>query len=127
MGDGAEPGETFRARAGTPRGPLYFVAFWHHTLDTARSADFRRRFARIAGRAPMPSEAVWYDAIMVTARAVRAAGARRDAVRNHLRQLGGARPAYHGLIGPIGFAAPRRGSLVMLRLDGAATAVVRRW
>jgi ABC-type branched-subunit amino acid transport system substrate-binding protein len=124
MGDGAEPNAGYVARAGRHADSAWFIAFWHPQVDTARSRDFVARFRAVAGREPLASEAVWYDAIMLAVRAVRE-HRHRDRVQGYLAELGARRPAYEGVVGSIGFGAARRVPLVVLRYAGGATTVLR--
>ena len=125
MADGAEPGDTFASRAGQTDS-MYFVAFWYPAAAPARSASFVARFRRITGRAPAPADAVWFDAVMLAARAVVAAGSDGELVRAYLASVGGATPAYDGVTGTISFPPPSRIPLLMLAVRGTRTEIVAR-
>jgi len=103
-------------------GPAYSVAWWLPDSPDPASRAFVERFERVARRAPRQQEAMYYDALMVAAAALRAAGPRRAAIRRYLSELGVSRPPYHGITGPISFAPGRPTNLVMLRLGAAPAA-----
>ena len=116
------------AHAASPRGgPVYGVAWWRADSPDSASRAFVARFERAAGRQPLAQEAMYYDAIMVAAEAVREVGPGRAAIRRYLSELGVTRPPYRGITGPISFTRGRPTNLIMVRLDSgaAATAAAR--
>ena len=118
LADGVDDGG-FARDVGTSAGPAYAVAWWRPDSPDSASRTFVRRFERVAGRPPRQQEAMYYDALMVAAQAVHAAGAHRDGIRRYLSELGVSRPPYPGITGPISFAPGRPTNLVMLRLGDA--------
>jgi branched-chain amino acid transport system substrate-binding protein len=108
--------------AGSRGGAVYAVAWWRPEASDSASRAFVARFERAAGRAPRPQEAMYYDGLMLAAEAVRVAGPRRVAIQRFLRELGGARPPYQGITGPISFTPGRRANLVMVRVGTGAVA-----
>ncbi len=121
LADGVDNGSFVRA-AGRRLGPVDAVAWWRPDRADSASRAFVSRFERVAGRAPRQQEAMYYDALMVAAQAVQAVGARRDAVRRYLSELGVSRSAYRGITGPISFARSRPANLIMLRLGDETAA-----
>jgi branched-chain amino acid transport system substrate-binding protein len=118
-GDGVEVSAPFLR--GAPDS-FYVAAFWHAGLADARSQAFVRDFQRLAGRTPLPQDALQYDAIMLLAEAVRAVGPNRTAVRDYLRSLGKEWPAYAGITGAI--ATEQSRPLYMLKLRAGAVEAV---
>lgn len=119
LADGVDSA-SFARQAGPQVEPAYAVAWWRPDSADSASRAFVQRFQRAAGRAPRQQDAMYYDALMVAAQAVRVAGAHRDAIRRYLRELGVSRPPYRGITGPISFAPGRPTNLVMLRIGDAA-------
>jgi len=119
LADGVDGGG-FAAGAGPGAAPAWSVAWWLPGSPDPASRAFVECFVRVAGRPPRQQEAMYYDALMVAAQALRAAGPHRDAVRRYLSALGVTRPPYHGITGPISFASGRPTNLVMLRIGDAA-------
>src|SRR5690349_13382790 len=89
--------------------------------------DFVRAFRAKFGRDPNSFAALAYDATMVIAQAIEAAGPNREAIRDYLASMREGR-TYHGITGPIAFQATgdvagkpmamtrvRRGALVLQR------------
>ncbi len=126
LADGVENGAFVRG-TGARLGPAYAVVWWRPDSADPASRAFVARFSRAAGRPPRQQEAMYYDALMVAAQAVRAVGARRGAIRRYLSELGVTRPPYRGVTGLISFARGRPTNLVMLRLGGtsAVSAITR--
>lgn len=104
-GDGVLISEEFLALAGRSADSLYAVGFWHHDRPDPASRAFAEAFRRLAGREANSSEAMVYDAVMVLAAAIRAAGPSRQRVRDYLASLGHGRPGYAGVTGTITFPA----------------------
>lgn len=123
LGDGAEPEPAFLGTI-SGSGPWFFVGFWHPGPGGAAGARFAERFRRIVGRDPRAAEALWHDAIMVLAAAVREAGPRPARVRAYLEELGGDRPAFEGVSGGVTFRGSRALRLVMLRATRDSVTVV---
>ena len=113
--DGVEPDTAFYDRLGSATPTFYFVAFWYPGAPGTASADFARRFERLVARPPHASEALLFDAVMLLALASREAGTRHEAVRRYLSELGGTRPAYHGVTGSVSFGPSARRPLYMLQ------------
>jgi len=124
VGDGAALNAIFAARAGAALPAVYGVAWWIGDRPDSLSRAFVARFEKVAGAPPSASEAMYYDAIMVAAEAVREAGPRPDAIRRWLAELGAARPAFRGVTGPISFGASRPANLLMTHFAGGTVAVV---
>jgi ABC-type branched-subunit amino acid transport system substrate-binding protein len=118
-GDGTLGDSGLLALAGAAVDSLYLVAFWHADRDPDRSAAFRERFLRLSRREPHHGDALAYDAALVLAAAVRVAGPDGGAVRRYLASLGGERPPFDGLTGPVAFGAHARRPLVMTRVSRA--------
>ena len=98
---------------------MYLVAFWHVERDDSASRAFAEQFRRIVKREPRHDDAMFYDAVMVAAEAIREGGPSRDAVAKYLSELGRSRPPYRGVTGPIAFALGSARPLLMTRLrDG---------
>ncbi|MEW6210287.1 MAG: ABC transporter substrate-binding protein, partial [Acidobacteriota bacterium] len=117
-GDGVEPHEPFLSVAGQAADSFYIATFWSAELTDEASRAFVERFRRIAGRDPLPSEAMKYDAAITLAQAARDAGASREAIRKYLAELGVSRPARRGVTGEISFAPDRPVRLIMTRISG---------
>jgi len=119
-GDGVPLDAAFIRSAGPAAATVYAVAWWSPDLPDPASRAFATAYRRLRGAQPSPAEAMYYDAIMVAAQAVREAGPRREAVRRWLSELGTARPPYHGVTGPIAFDVDRPVNLLMTHVaDGA--------
>ncbi len=119
LGDGVTDSSYLRG-AGPLAQPAYHATWWRADDPDSSSRSFVARFERIAGRQPLPQEAMYYDGVMVAAQAVREVGPRRVAIQHWLRELGVSRPPYRGVTGPIAFTRNRAPNLVMSRLsDGA--------
>src|SRR5262245_54542883 len=116
--DGVEYDSTFDARFQHAKAPFYTVAAWHTGLGDSASASFTRGFQRIVRTPPHARESLVFDAIVLLATATKAVGTRPDAVRRYLADLGGGRPAYQGITGPVAFGANARHQLYMVRIGG---------
>ena len=123
-GDGVLLDAPFFASAGAAAADVYAVAWWDPASADPRSRDFAERFQRTAHRTPSPADAMFYDAIMVVAEAVREAGPRPEAVRRWLGALGTTHPPFDGVTGPISFSPDRRVNLRMMQAAGGAAAAV---
>jgi len=116
-GDGAFMLPTLADAAGPAADSIYFSAFWFPSDTDAGSRAFVARFRRITGQSPTTKDALYYDAIMILAAAVREGGANRNYIRRYLRELGGVRPAYQGVTGAVTFQPGRLRPIVFGRLD----------
>jgi ABC-type branched-subunit amino acid transport system substrate-binding protein len=126
VGDGAPLDAGFFAAAGPAAAFVYGVAWWVPDLPDSASRDFVARWAAWSGGVPTASEAMYYDAVMLAAEAVREAGPSRSAVRRWLSGLGTARPPYRGVTGPISFVPGRAVNLLMTaRSPEGSVAVVQ--
>ena len=123
-GDGVPLNAVFVQAAGPAAAVVYAAAWWSPDLPDPSSRAFAARFTALAGAAPTPTEAMYYDALMVLARAVRDGGPNPAAVRRYLTELGAARPPFPGVTGPIAFQRGRRANLWMTRLGGGVASVV---
>jgi ABC-type branched-subunit amino acid transport system substrate-binding protein len=121
VADGVDS-SVFSRSLGARLGPAYAVAWWRADSPDSASRAFVARFERAGGRPPRPADAMYYDAMMLAAQAVHDVGARRDAIRRYLGELGVSRPPYRGITGPISFTPSRPTNLVMLRLEAPAPA-----
>ena len=117
-GDGALVDPTFVELAGPAADSIYMVAFWHRERDDSLSRAFATSFRARVGREPRHDDAMFYDAVMVVAQAIREGGPTRDAVATYLTELGQSRPAYRGVTGPIAFTPDAARPLLMTRLKG---------
>lgn len=125
-GDGTYLDAGFFLRAGAAAQDTYLVAFWHPQLPAPASRAFRDRFVARAGRVPRHGDAVFADAALLAATAVREGGSSREAVTAYLRSLGRGRPAYEGITGPIAFTPTHRRPLWMTRVVGDSSLLVAR-
>ena len=119
-GDGAVVLPTLADAAGPAADSIYAVAFWlplPDAGDDSLTRAFIARHRRVAGRDPLPADAMSHDALMILAAAVRDAGPDRAAIRAYLEALGRTRPPYRGITGEITFLPNRPPRLVMARLD----------
>jgi branched-chain amino acid transport system substrate-binding protein len=123
-GDGAALDGAFADRAGPAAASVYGVAWWHRDRPDSVSRAFAARFERVTGTPPSEIDAMYYDAIMLAAEAVREVGSRPAAIRRWLAALGTTRPAYHGVTGPISFHGGRPANLLMTHLVNDTAAVV---
>lgn len=121
LGDGASAdSQSLQLGAGKWR-PAYAVRWWDVARGDSASRAFVARYTALMGVRPTAFEAMHYDALMVAAQAVREVGPDPSAVRQYLAELGGKRPPYRGVTGPIAFNEGRLPNLVMTRvLDGRA-------
>ncbi len=124
-GDGAYFDPFFlRMMADASTDQVYLVTYWHRDIADSASRAFVAAFEEAVGRSPRHGDAVFYDAVMLAATAVREAGADREDIRRWLRELGTTRPAYDGIAGPISFAPDRPRTLLMTQVRGTTTVMV---
>jgi len=115
-GDGVLVQPLFTDMAGPAIDSLYVVAFWVASAGDPRSMDFAGRFRAATRREPRSDDAMFFDATMLLAEAVREAGPSREAVRGWLESLGRSRPPYSGVTGPIAFTPDARRPMLMTRV-----------
>jgi branched-chain amino acid transport system substrate-binding protein len=125
-GDGVPLNTAFIRSAGAAVSAVYAVAWWHPDLPDTLARAFAAGYEQASGGPPSPAEAMFYDAVMVAARAVHDVGPRRDAVRRYLGELGISRPPYRGVTGPISFAPGRPVNLLMTHVVNGAVVTVDR-
>jgi branched-chain amino acid transport system substrate-binding protein len=125
-GDGTYLEEAFFVRAGAAAEGMHLVAFWHRGLPDSASRRFARVFAEEVKRRPRHGDAVFYDATMLAAAAIREGGADRVSVRRWMVSLGGARAPYAGITGPIVFRTGHRHTMLMTRVRGRDSEVLGR-
>jgi ABC-type branched-subunit amino acid transport system substrate-binding protein len=123
-GDGALVQHDFVKWAGAALDSIYLVAFWHVERDDSASRTFVDQFRTIVKREPRHDDAMYYDAVMVAAQAIRNGGPTRAAVAKYLSELGRSRPPYHGITGPISFAPGAPRPLLMTRLQNGRPEIV---
>jgi ABC-type branched-subunit amino acid transport system substrate-binding protein len=127
VGDAVPLNPAFIRAVGSAALSLYGVSWWSPSLPDSLSRAFVAGWERANRSSPSASDAMYYDAIMLAAQAVREAGPSRAAVRRYLGELGTSRPPYQGVTGPISFAPNRATNLLATRIDhGVATLVNRR-
>src|SRR5690606_34222284 len=114
-GGGAYHGPGFWDAAGDFGDAVHLVAFWHVDLPHEASQTFLRQWRARNATTPRHGEAVFYDATMLLATAIREVGADRARVAEYLRSLGSTRPSYPGVTGAISFAPDARRPLLMTR------------
>jgi branched-chain amino acid transport system substrate-binding protein len=125
VGDGVPLDATFARAAGVGAATsVYAVTWWHPDHPDTASSAFAGRYERTAGRPPSAAEAMYYDAIMLAAQAVRDVGPDGRAIRRYLSELGTARPPYRGIAGLIAFGPRRPVNLVMTRIKDGRTVMV---
>lgn len=124
VGDGVPLDSTFLKATGPAVASIYAAAWWHPALPDTLSRTFAARFRAVTGQFPSAADAMYYDALLLAARAVREAGGSPGAVRRYLSELGRERPPYHGVTGNISFTPERKINLLMTRvIDGAVVIV----
>lgn len=124
-GDGSYVSEElFQTLEGRGEG-LHLVAFWHPDIGTPAAAAFARDFTRIAGRAPRHGEAMFTDALLLVAQAIRSGARTRADVARYLSRVGTELPAYEGITGAISFAPGAQRQLWMTRIAGSSSVLVR--
>jgi branched-chain amino acid transport system substrate-binding protein len=115
-GDGALDLPLLVQSAGSAVDSVYAVAFWLPDAPDSLSRAFVAQYRRVVGFTPQSAAAMSYDALLVMATAVRTVGGKPAAVRRYLKELGGARPPYPGVTGPITFIPNAHPRLLMTRL-----------
>ncbi len=115
-GDGSLVLPALRDIAGPAAQILSVVSFWVPTPGDSLSEAFVARWRRVAGVAPTGPQAMFHDAIMLLAQAIREVGPDRAAICRYLETLGVRRPPYRGVTGPVSFGPERVWSLRMVRL-----------
>ena len=126
VGDGTYLEAALLTRAGGGAEGAHLVAFWHPDLPNDRSRAFDRRWREEVGRTARHGEAVYLDAALLMATAIRAAGPSRGAVWAYLQSLGRSRPPYEGITGPIAFTPEHPRALLMTRVEGRSSTMVQR-
>jgi branched-chain amino acid transport system substrate-binding protein len=123
-GDGALVQHDFVRWAGPALDSIYLVAFWHEERDDSASRAFVQQFRTIVKREPRHDDAMYYDAVMVAAQAVREGGSSRGSVAKYLSALGRRRPPYRGITGPIAFTPGSPRPLLITRLRNGQPEIV---
>ena len=123
-GDGAYNVPGAFQRAGPAADSVCLSVFWHPEVADSAGRAFIRRFQLLTGRLPSPSDALVYDAIMVTVAAIRAVGPDRRRVTRYLEELGAGRSAYQGVTGEIDFRPTRSRPILMVQAIRGETHVV---
>jgi branched-chain amino acid transport system substrate-binding protein len=123
-GDGVVLSSGYARALGTSASSLYAAAFWHPDLPSEVSRGFVARCRAALGFTPSEASAMFYDGFMVLAEAVKEVGPRREAIRQYLTALGGSRPPFSGVTGPICFGATRRTNLVMTGMPSGVPVIV---
>jgi ABC-type branched-subunit amino acid transport system substrate-binding protein len=127
VGDGAMVPERLATLGDSILATMHVVSFWVADSGDSAATHFSQRFRSLLGRDPEPADAYVYDGIMLSAAAVQAAGADRNAVWEWLHALGTSKPPYQGVTGPIAFNEPPLSRMVMTRIrNGRAEAEWRR-
>jgi branched-chain amino acid transport system substrate-binding protein len=103
---------------------LYGAELWHPNSPRRESRAFMARWLEQPGPPPTASDVMFYDGLVLLARAVREVGPDRKAVQRYLRELGRTRPAFEGVGGSISFAPDRPINLVMTRVGGSGVTLV---
>jgi ABC-type branched-subunit amino acid transport system substrate-binding protein len=124
LGDGAPLNDAFIQAAGPAAAAVYGVTWWSPDLSDSVSRAFVARWREVNGSVPSASDAMYYDAILLAAQAVREVGPGREAIRRYLGELGVRRPAFHGVTGPISFQPDRITNLHVTRVVGGAAALM---
>ncbi|MGH7590629.1 MAG: hypothetical protein ACREL2_04260, partial [Gemmatimonadales bacterium] len=119
-GDAAAYPEGLAEQAGAALPSIRLLTYRTDLGDTTRVAAYRREFRALAGREPTPDELLTTDALLVAVAAVREAGPDRSAVGSWLASLGGKRPPWPGLSGPIQFFHPSRAGFDVMRVEHGA-------
>jgi ABC-type branched-subunit amino acid transport system substrate-binding protein len=124
-GDGTTPDADFFTIAAEHAEGVHIVAFWHPSKSGEGSdAEFVSRFEAAVDRPIRHADAVFFDAVMLAASAIRTEGASRESVRRYLTSLGGARPPFEGLTGALAFTPGFRRPLLMTRVSGRVVVLV---
>jgi ABC-type branched-subunit amino acid transport system substrate-binding protein len=123
-GDGVYLDEHFFRVIGDEGEGMHLVAFWHRNTPGVRSRQFADAFKRETGLEARHGDAVFADATMLAATAIRSGARTRAEVVEYLRSLGTTRPAFEGVSGPISFAPGARRPLWMTRVVGRSSELV---
>lgn len=115
-GDGVLVQPLLADMAGPSLDSIYVVAFWSPSIEDPASRAFVNRFRSVTGRDPRSDDAMFYDATMLLAQAIRTGGPDRESVRRYLQSLGRDRSPYQGVTGPIAFTPGAPRPLVMTRV-----------
>jgi branched-chain amino acid transport system substrate-binding protein len=116
-GDGVQISSALVDPLGSSLSQVYATLFWNPDSPDSASQDFAERYRTLHHRPPMHQEALFHDAIMLLATAVRDGGADRRAVRDYIHSLGVSREPYPGVTGPISFSAERSQPVRIIRAD----------
>lgn len=119
-GDAAAYPEGLTEQAGAALPSIRLLTFRTTLGDTARVSAYRKEFRALAGREPTPDELLTTDALLVAVAAVREAGPDRSAVESWLASLGGSRPPWPGISGPIQFSHPSQAGFDVMRVEHGA-------
>jgi len=125
MGDGAFVDASFFRRAGTKAEGVYSVVYWHPQLEGGASEAMVRAHDAAKGVPMRHGDARFYDAVMLAAAAIHEGGASRRGVRRFLRSLGRERPAFEGVTGTFSGGPAGAATLVLTRVRGTGTEIVR--
>jgi len=125
-GDGTYLEDAFFARAGAASEGAYLVAFWHPDLDRPGSREFGALVERRLKRRARHGDAMFFDAALLGAAAIRAVGPDRARVHRWLRDVGTVTPPFEGITGPISFAEGAWRPVLMTRVQGSGSVVVAR-
>jgi branched-chain amino acid transport system substrate-binding protein len=124
LADAAPLNDAFIEAAGPAAAAAYGVTWWSPDLSDSLSRALVARWREINGSVPSASDAMYYDAILLVAQAVREVGPGRKAIRRYLGELGIRRPAYRGVTGFISFQPDRVTNLHVTRVVGGAAALL---
>ena len=96
-----ESSAQLREAAGSNR--VFVSAISNFLSDDERANQFRRKFKSRYGRPPEVIDEIYYDCIMLLAKAIEEVGPDRNALRGYIASLGNSRPSYRGIVGEYGF------------------------
>lgn len=82
---------------------LFFVRFTNPNAADSAIRDFQTRYLEQTGERASSEALLTYDAVSLVRAALRDGAHTREEVRRYLASLGGERPAFEGLTGPIRF------------------------
>ncbi len=123
-GDGTYLEKLFFDRAGAAAEGAYLVAFWHPAVDRPGSRAFAARLEARLGRRVRHGDAMFFDAVMLGAAAIRAVGPDRARVHRWLRGVGTDTPPFEGITGAISLAEGARRPVIMTQVRGATSVVL---
>ncbi|MBX3175159.1 MAG: ABC transporter substrate-binding protein [Gemmatimonadaceae bacterium] len=115
-GDGVYVDEAVIRNWGPATERLFLVAFWHPSQADSASQAFTARFRAATGLTPRHGDAVFRDAAVLAATAIREGGRSREAVLAYLRSLGVTREPFQGITGPIAFVPGIQRPLLMTQV-----------